>query len=62
MFRVRDNLNLDDFVRRSRFLLFVVFLEQLAHFFGAGCFFIGGGGFRIWRVSIPIGFDRFASG
>ena len=50
MFRVRDNLDLNHLVRRSRFLLFVVLLQQLAHFFRAGRFFVRGGRFGIRSV------------
>src|SRR2546421_1950001 len=56
MFRVRNNLDLDDLVRRGRFLLFVVLLQQLAHLFRAGRFFIGGSRFGVRCVRVPVFF------
>src|SRR5260370_605977 len=53
MFREGDNLDLNHFVRGSRFLLLVVLLQQLAHLFRAGRFFIGGGRFGIRCMRLP---------
>ena len=58
VFRVRDNLDLDHLVRRSRFLLFVVLLQQLAHLVRAGRFFIGGSRFGVRCVRLPVCFGR----
>jgi len=62
MFRVRDNLDFDYFVRCSRFLLFVVLLQQFAHFFRAGGFFIGVGRFGIRRMRLMVCLSRGMSG
>ena len=62
MFRVRYNLDLDYLVRRSRFLLLVVLLQQLAHLFRTRRFFIGGGRFGIRRVRLLVCFGSGMSG
>src|SRR6266849_3708021 len=61
MFRVGDNLDLDHLVRRSRFLLLVVLLQQLAHLFRAGCFFIGGSRFGVRCVRLAVCFGSGVS-
>src|SRR2546426_1126643 len=60
--RVRHNLDLDHLARRSRFLLLVVLLQQLAHLFRAGSFLGRSRGFRVRRVRFRGRLRLFRSG
>ena len=56
MFRVRDYFYFDNFAVGGRFMLLVVLVEELAHFFGAGGFLSGSSGFGIGRGLRGVGF------
>ena len=59
VFRIGHNLYFDHLARRSRLLLLVVLLQELAHLFRTGRFFIRRRGFCVSRLRCSMSFRSF---